>query len=283
MKKFILQHTNALLFFSAFSACLFSCNKKDLLVDANYPDQKIYMSQAAVATVGPGANGIYSITANREGVVQRFTADVAGGKFNVPLGVVKSGVSLSGAYTINIAANTDSVGKLITAGKFLVTSDPTLTTELLPSSAYTLPSSVNIADGDVSASFTLGINLSFLTNSVTVTPKKRYAIAVSISNSKSSLIQTSLATTVIFIDPVQVILPVANFSSFIEVRTANFLNSSLNGASYSWNFGDATPISSSVAPSHVYSAPGTYAVTLTTTGIAGSGAASVKTANIVIL
>ena len=43
--------------------------------------------------------------------------------------------------------------------------------------------------------------------------------------------------------------------------TAEFVNNSLGGLSFEWNFGDGT-ISNEVTPTHLYSQPGTYTVTL---------------------
>lgn len=42
----------------------------------------------------------------------------------------------------------------------------------------------------------------------------------------------------------------------------NFVNTS-NGVSYSWNFGDGTPLSTIISPSHIYGTPGTYSVLFT--------------------
>lgn len=286
MKKFVSINKKAFML-AIIPVLLFACSKKNALVDAVYPEQGIYMSEAAVATQGPNNTytGVYSITPNIYNQAQRFSVDAAGGKLNIPLGIIRSGVTANDAYTISVAANTDTVGKLITAGKFAVLNDPTTTTELLPASAITFPSSVDLANGSTNATFTVSINLNFLLNSLTTTPKKRYALAVGISNSaKSSLVKTALATTVIFIDPTQVILPVANFSSYVykETRTGNFDNLSANGVSYSWDFGDGSALSTTPSTSHVYASAGTYAVTLTTTGISGSGAPSVKTTNVTI-
>ncbi len=284
MKKYFLRSTKFLLALFTCSACFLACNKNNSYINnVVYPDQVIYLSQAAVATVGPGANGIYSITANIYGQAQRFSTD--GSKFIIPLGIIKSGISTKGTYTVAINANTDTVGKLLAAGKFNVPSDPAVTTELLPASAFTLPASVDITDGSTSADFSLPVDLNFLVNSFTATPKKRYAIGVTISNSgKSSLVKPSLSTVVILIDTRSVIPPAANFSTYVykETKTANFVNVSSNGAGYSWNYGDGAALETTASPSHIYAAAGTYTVTLTTTGIAGSGPAAIKTATVVI-
>lgn len=44
--------------------------------------------------------------------------------------------------------------------------------------------------------------------------------------------------------------------------TVNFVNNSTNAGSYSWNFGDGSPASSAISPSHVYTQAGNYTVSL---------------------
>lgn len=284
MKKFV-SLCNRVLAASAAVVLLAACNKNNGYIDTEYPDGVIYMSQAAVATVGPGANGVYSITPAVPARPQRFSVDVAGGKFNIPLGIIRAGVDTKGSYTIGIGANADSITKLIALGKFTVPSDPAVTSELLPSTAYTLPSSVNLADGSLDASFNLAVDLNFLTNSFNTNPKKRYAVAVNISNgAKASVVKTSLATTVILIDTRQVIPPIPNFTSYVtkDSRTAVFTNTTGNAISYSWNYGDGSAPETTVSPNHLYAAAGTYVVTLTATGVPNSGPAAVKTLSVVV-
>jgi len=52
--------------------------------------------------------------------------------------------------------------------------------------------------------------------------------------------------------------------------TVNFVNESSNVTSYSWNFGDGSPASAEVNPSHVYQAVGTYDIVLTCTSPVGT-------------
>jgi PKD repeat protein len=47
-------------------------------------------------------------------------------------------------------------------------------------------------------------------------------------------------------------------------------------ASYSWNFGDATPAESGVNPTHTYASPGTYTIRLTVTNGAGKTATATR-------
>ena len=53
-----------------------------------------------------------------------------------------------------------------------------------------------------------------------------------------------------------------------------FTETGENVISYVWDFGDGSPISNEMAPSHTYENPGTYSVVLTTVGIGGCSNAS---------
>jgi PKD repeat protein len=68
-----------------------------------------------------------------------------------------------------------------------------------------------------------------------------------------------------------VVIPLSNaqFTSNVIGATGYFTNQSTNAVSYNWNFGDASPGSTSANPSHTYTANGTYTVTLTATGPCG--------------
>lgn len=266
------------------SILLFACNKNNGYVDINYPETAIYLSQSAVANVAAGANGVYTVTPKVPGRPQRFSIDNQAGKLNVGLGITRAGVTTNGAFTVSISANADTVNKLIAAGKFTVPADPAVTTELLPATAYTLPAAAELADGSLNAGFPLAIDLNFLTNSFSSNPKKQYAVAVTIFNSgKQSIVNPTLSTVVILIDTRQVIAPAANFTSYVDrdIKTAFFMNTSGNGITYSWNYGDGPAMETAISPSHIYAAAGTYIVTLTATGILSNNV-SVKTASVTI-
>lgn len=66
-----------------------------------------------------------------------------------------------------------------------------------------------------------------------------------------------------------VIRTVAAFTSTAPAchgYAVRFYNNSRNATTYQWNFGDGSPISTETSPTHLYPAPGTYTVVLTTTG-----------------
>lgn len=63
----------------------------------------------------------------------------------------------------------------------------------------------------------------------------------------------------------------AGFNPSIAGNTVNFTNTtncaSCTSITYSWNFGDGSPLSSATSPSHTYALPGNYNVCLIATGI----------------
>jgi PKD repeat protein len=72
--------------------------------------------------------------------------------------------------------------------------------------------------------------------------------------------------------------PVAGFQISIlncyqAPATVTFNNQSTNATGYSWSFGDNTT-STEASPTHIYSAAGTYTITLTATGDGGSNTVS---------
>lgn len=73
-------------------------------------------------------------------------------------------------------------------------------------------------------------------------------------------------------------LPSANFVANANNLTVTFANSSSNGVSYLWDFGDGQT-STENNPSHTYSQPGVYEVTLSTTNLCQT---AVKTAPVVV-
>ncbi len=67
------------------------------------------------------------------------------------------------------------------------------------------------------------------------------------------------------IGPVNVNIDAGPSTSGCAPLTVNFFNSTTNGLTFLWNFGDGSPTVTSFAPTHVFTAGGTYTVTLTST------------------
>ncbi|MCA0237608.1 MAG: PKD domain-containing protein [Bacteroidetes bacterium] len=64
--------------------------------------------------------------------------------------------------------------------------------------------------------------------------------------------------------------PNAAFNNSTSLLTATFSNTTQNATTYSWNFGDGSPIVSDAQPVHTYAIDGTYTVTLTASNNCGS-------------
>ena len=245
-----------------------SCEKYKEIGDASYSEQTVYMP---AAIEGNSISGIYRVNAVAVlGQVFRYVADVTGKKLNIPLAAYRSGVNTKGTTEVNIAANIDTVNKLILANKF-----PSVT-ELLPADKYTLSSStVTIADGEGYKGFTLAVDLNFLLANLT----KKFAIGVAVSTQQK--IPGKFATTIVFIDPA-FLVPVASFTSTISTRTVNFSNTSVNANAWLWNYGDGTPTSTEKAVPHTYANAGTYTITLTAAGALGDFNISTFTSTVII-
>ncbi|MFK7808980.1 MAG: PKD domain-containing protein, partial [Saprospiraceae bacterium] len=63
--------------------------------------------------------------------------------------------------------------------------------------------------------------------------------------------------------------PTAGFTATSSMATVNLMNTSTNGTSYSWDFGDGNT-STEENPSHTYDSSGEYTITLTTTNDCGT-------------
>lgn len=254
--------------FSIIALLVASCSKYKEIGDTDfYPDQKVYLP---AAVDGVSSNGIYQINSVAvPGQKYRYVADVPNKKLVLPLSVYRAGLGNNGALSVNILANTDTITKFLAAGKFPAG------TELLPADKYTIGSSVTISDGAETADFTLTVDLNFLL----ANPTKKYAIGVGVTANGKGL--GAASTAVILIDPA-FLLPTASFTTTVGTRTVNFSNTSLNAATYSWDYGDGTPVSTDKATAHTYAAAGTYTIKLTVSGALGDFNKAVYSSSVVI-
>ena len=96
-----------------------------------------------------------------------------------------------------------------------------------------------------------------------------FDVTLTVSNSEGSDTQNEFDLIVVNDDPV------ADFDYNIDDLFVDFDNTSVNGNTYQWNFGDGQ-FSTQVNPSHEYNADGTYDVTLTATNECGSDSYKVE-------
>jgi PKD repeat protein len=91
-----------------------------------------------------------------------------------------------------------------------------------------------------------------------------YGVTLVASNSQYSntLIQKNAIVTVA--------KPSANFTNSNNILTVNFTSTSLGATTYSWDFGDNTPVSNLKNPIHIYQNEGNYTVKLIVTSNCGT-------------
>jgi hypothetical protein len=170
------------------------------------------------------------------------------------------------SVTVDFDGDTRSATPDIGADEFVGDANDLLADDYIekcPSVAVTLG---NAAQSGVTYSWTPSGN----TSEITVTAAGTYVVtATSACGSFSD-------TAVVVNNP----LPTASFTSTTVGLAAIFTNTSANGTSYLWNFGDGST-STEFSPSHVYSSAGTYSVTLTVTNGCGSATFGPQPANVI--
>lgn len=249
-----------------FGICLLAsgCQYEEL-AKASYPQQIIYMPAAK--------NGLFSIASIATSGAYKFTVNVEQKKLIIPLSVYRGGVSVDGDVSVTIAANADTISRLISSSALVGTA-------MLPADKFVLPPSVTIQAGRNTAPFDLSIDLDYLRSN----PGAKLAVGVSIASPQTS-VNPLLKTTVISLDPA-ILKPTPNFTMKADATTPKkiaFTNTSLNAVSYSWDFGDGSAAVTDQAPIYTYTTAGTYSVTLTATGITGSADAVKKTTTVTVL
>ena len=248
---------------------LVNCSKVEL-VDNEYPDSKVYMSQAAV--VKHNSYSYYTLGGNKHNSPVNY--EIENNRVLVPVGLIRSGVDLTGDITVNVSAGTDTVSTLISQNVF---DSPT---SVLPAEAYRIPASVQIKSGEYNSKFDLDINLDFFINSLINTPNQQYAVAIGIATGDNR-VNNELATTVFVLNPSTLFMPVADCYSWVDKDTdgkplAHFMNLSSNASAYTWNFGDGSATVSDISTRHRYD-KGSYTVTLTAKSIDARIPDAVKT------
>jgi len=235
-----------------------SCEYKSI-VDVEYPAGLLYLPAAI--------NGVYTIDALTQknlavptpGELYRYKVNTETNRFEVPLGVFRSGVNPGGEINVNIEANPTAVSELI--------DNNTLTdTEILPADKYDISiTELEMAAGADHAVFNISVDFAFLKQHA---PQK-YAFAISISSSAQET-NPNLGTVVVLIDT-KILIPKAQFTAQpddMDSKKIAFKSGSTFALAYAWNFGDGQT-STEENPVHAYETAGDYNVELTVTGLCG--------------
>lgn len=168
-------------------AGLTSCQKGGSELDYGY--SRVYMPQA-INNSG-GINNNLPVPSGTDTSTYNYAVDTINKRVNVILGVSLSGPQ-KGAYSVSISTNTDTINQMIAAGTL------DATTQLMPSSMYTLPTNISVAGGTKGNTFLLSISTDSL--KATRYAGKKLALAVKISNPTQYTLDTALATTIVIVD-----------------------------------------------------------------------------------
>ena len=171
-----------------FSSCMY-----EEIKDAEYPGQIIYMPAANSTAYDVSAVQTLDPAHPSAGEPFRFKIDEDNGEFIVPLGVYRSGIDKAGDLSVTITADEDAVAFLIDQGSLDSYRGGTDVAILSPAE-YSLPTELNIPDGEGQGIFSLSVDLEFLR----ANPDTSYALAVAISSNDRE-VNPELSTTVVFI------------------------------------------------------------------------------------
>lgn len=258
MKNTIIRSFKIVLFLVCVTILGISCEYEDY-AEADYPDQMLYMPAAI--------NGLFVIDALPErvdflptpGMAYDFEVNESANKFIVPLSIYRAGIERSGKVTVTIAVENDTLNDLISAGTL------SSSVGVLPSAEYSLPSSVDIADGDELGVFNLEIDLDFLKSN----PDTVLAVVVGISS--STAVNPKYDKTVIVIHT-HILIPETAFSFTKNAKTEHniqFRQSIAFSLKDSWKFGnDAKYFSDN--PFHECFTTGVYQTTPPDIGLPGT-------------
>jgi PKD repeat protein len=194
--------------------------------------------------------------------------------------------SSAGTYTVTLA--TTGPGGSNTATKTISVTAATVAAPVASFSATptsgTAPLLVTLTDTSTGTVSTRTWDLGDGTTSTAQSAVKTYSTAgtytvkLTVSNAGGSTTTTKTISA-------SASTPTANFTasstSGVAPLPVTFSNTSTNAISYSWNFGDSTPVDTAQNPSHTYANAGTYTVTLTATGSSGT-TPSTKTQTITV-
>jgi len=195
-----------------------SCQKS--ASDVGYGLSYIYMPQAINQSAG--INNNFNVPAGTDTSTYNYQVDTVNAKLDVLLGVYLAGPE-SGAYTVTVQTNSDTIQQLIS------TQVLDATTILMPASMYTLPTSVNVNAGARGNTFQLAIDIAQLKQSQYA--GKNLALAVKVANPTKYALNSSLSTTIIVINVNTMVIGPANeiTSTYIKNPGSPFVASSMDG------------------------------------------------------
>lgn len=161
----------------------------------------------------------------------------------------------------NYNASKSNTANLRTSVPAIVNSVSATQTTICTGNSSDLSTTTSGGTGTYDYSWTANGASEGTTSSITVSP----AVTTEYTCTVTSGSMTSESTITVNVDP----LPVANYTSSVNLDVVTFTDGSLNATTYSWDFGDGTT-DNIASPTHTYVADGNYTVTLTVTNNCGT-------------
>lgn len=201
-----------------------SCKKDDS--EKEYGFSKIYMPQA-ISKSG-GVNNNYPVPSGSDSSTFNYQVDRKDNKVLVTLGAILSGPGKD-AYSVDIKVDNDTIQKLFNSRAL----DSTVY-KLMPSSIYTLPPSLEVAQGNKAGTFSLAIDITRLKS--TAFTGKFLVLAVKVANPSRYELNAALSTTIVIVDVnLLVIGPAVNVTSnYIKNPGGPFIREALQPGQSRW-------------------------------------------------
>lgn len=178
--------------------CLMGCDKKDSAGPFGFTN--IYIPQA---TVSSGVNLDYLVPSGLDSNTYNYKIDKKNNKVDVYLGITRSGTQANDAYSVSVTTRPDTINQLITNGLLATGGDANKTVVLLPASAYSLPTTVSVPQGQYMANFNLVIDEPTLKTYA----GQKVALCVALTNPSKYMLSTTYNQVIILIDVDSLNLP----------------------------------------------------------------------------
>lgn len=250
---------NKLGLFLLLAGVLCSCEYKDI-ADTGYIETEVYMQGAR--------QGIYKVDdlTKEDYGDYRYKVDLENNQLIIPLSVYRAGVNRKGAISVIMGIDNDTVRSLINSGA-LMDEGETETPEIYPSEGYTLPSNVEIGDGEDIGRVNLALDIPFIIANM----DKRYVLAVKIEDANVKI--SDKYSTIIVDFNTRFVIPHPKFSFAISKTNplqVSFTNLTTFAISYEWEFEPGKTSAETNPGNYTFPGVGVYPVTLKAKGITGA-------------
>ncbi len=266
------------------------CQGGSVILTASSGNSYAWSNNATTQSIAVTTSGTYTVTVTLSGCAATATQSVTVNSNPIPA-INASGpttfcqggsvtLTASGGSTYQWTGNINTASiNATTSGNYTVTvtntsgctasSSQSVTVNPLPIAVITPAGATTFCEGGsvvLSASSGAGYGYLWSNNATTqnITVAQNGSYRVTVTNGITGCTSSS-STLAVQVNP----LPASGFGFTLNSTTVTFINSSTNGNSYSWDFGDGNT-STQLNPSHTYGVVDTYFVTLIVTNSCGS-------------